>query len=372
MPKRSKKSAGGVDEGVMDTKEVLQAAKHAAKRREEVHKENLERALEKVDEAQVDKAVKALLKHVKLHREKVKAMKKKMDLLEGDDDDDDDDKDDPVLRESSKDFVFVTFALKQAPVSKLTFKAHRIPVKNAVVKPSPNRALCLLVKNKKEAQKWVADQEIPGLKKIVSLQELRTSYHRFQAKRELAAMYDVFLADDRIVCMLPKTLGKTFYSTSKKPIPVRLAQKNRVAGKLNDRIKAAVESAHFIVQGSYSSFKVARVSQSEKEVTENVMDGIAGAAMKVPGRWKNIQAIHIKTGNSAALPVFNSFPQTKTEQRDAEIERIDSPATHKDDQQPDKQRTNKKQKPRAKEKSDSKPKPKPKSNDHKRRKSSSA
>jgi ribosome biogenesis protein UTP30 len=76
--------------------------------------------------------------------------------------------------------------------------------------------VCLLVKDKAQARKELGEDYANqfGVKKIIDLAQLRSRYHAFQAKRELANEFDTFLADDRIVCMLPKTLGKAFYSTT--------------------------------------------------------------------------------------------------------------------------------------------------------------
>jgi ribosome biogenesis protein UTP30 len=44
------------------------------------------------------------------------------------------------------------------------------------------------------------------------------------------------------------------------------------------------------------------------DLAENVMETIRGVVSKIPGKWTNIQSIHIKTSNSTALPVYNALP----------------------------------------------------------------
>lgn len=46
---------------------------------------------------------------------------------------------------------------------------------------------------------------------IVPLKALKLEYKSFEAKRNLANMYDLFLADARIIRLLPPYLGKAFY-----------------------------------------------------------------------------------------------------------------------------------------------------------------
>ena len=47
-----------------------------------------------------------------------------------------------------------------------------------------------------------------------------------------------------------------------------------------------------------------------EEIVANIMAAGAGVAQRIPGKWANVQALHIKTHDSTALPVFNSLPDT--------------------------------------------------------------
>lgn len=49
--------------------------------------------------------------------------------------------------------------------------------------------------------------EIGKIAKVIGLSKLRTKHESFEAKRQLCAQYDLFLADDRILSYLPKLLG---------------------------------------------------------------------------------------------------------------------------------------------------------------------
>lgn len=50
---------------------------------------------------------------------------------------------------------------------------------------------------------------------IVPLKELKLEYQPFEAKRNLSNLSDVFLADARIIRLLPKLLGKNFYGRNR-------------------------------------------------------------------------------------------------------------------------------------------------------------
>lgn len=47
---------------------------------------------------------------------------------------------------------------------------------------------------------------------VISLRELKVEYKQYEAKIRLCHKYDKVLADARIIRLLPKLLGKPFYS----------------------------------------------------------------------------------------------------------------------------------------------------------------
>jgi ribosome biogenesis protein UTP30 len=53
------------------------------------------------------------------------------------------------------------------------------------------------------------------LHQIIGFRHLRKNYKTFEAKRKLAQSYSMFLADDSIIPMLSKYLGKEFFSRKK-------------------------------------------------------------------------------------------------------------------------------------------------------------
>ena len=89
--------------------------------------------------------------------------------------------------------------------------------------------VCLIVKD--EAKPWVLDliQKFPShlsyIKKVLTITSLRKKYTQYKDRRELVGRYDLFLADDRILPMLGKALGKNFFQQKKQPVPIRLTRK---------------------------------------------------------------------------------------------------------------------------------------------------
>ena len=59
----------------------------------------------------------------------------------------------------------------------------------------------------------------------------------------------------------------------------------------------------------YSSIKIGLTSQTPEQIAENIMYSINYIVDKVPGKWKNIQRLSIKTNKSVALPIYSSLPE---------------------------------------------------------------
>lgn len=177
------------------------------------------------------------------------------------------------------------------------------------------------------------------ISRVIDIAKLKAKYKSFESKRQLRAQHDIFLADDRVVTMLPETLGKVFYKGGeKRPIPVELAgnskgrtkaerdsfgfkkSKPKIEGKpsgpanigTDQTIARSIEQALgsalvHLAPSVTTAVKVAHTGMSAANVAENVEAVIHGMVDKyVPQKWKNVRAIHIKGPNTAALPVWQT------------------------------------------------------------------
>ncbi len=106
-----------------------------------------------------------------------------------------------------------------------------LPLPHPLLSPE-GAEICLFVKDHlgeghKAAKKRLEGFERKGgIAKVVGLSKLRTKYESHEAKRELCKLYDLFLADERILPSLPKLIGKSFFKKKKQPIPVDLTVKD--------------------------------------------------------------------------------------------------------------------------------------------------
>ncbi|KAJ7296685.1 hypothetical protein O6H91_01G162600 [Diphasiastrum complanatum] len=241
----------------------------------------------KVDESRVGKAVDALLKWMS-H----KTNGKPQQLLEDD------------------QLLYLVISLKKIPERERT-NPYRIPLPHPLFSLNGSQEVCLIVNdrekgiNKKEAKQKIL-QEGLGIAKVVGITKLKTDFFSFEAKRKLCGSYDLFLADDRILPRLPALLGKAFFKKKKHPIPVKLSR-----AQWKNQVEAACGSTFLYIRGgTCSMLKAARISQTRQEIMDNIMAAIQGAAEAVPKKWRNIRAIHLKTMESLALPLYQAMPDT--------------------------------------------------------------
>ena len=69
---------------------------------------------------------------------------------------------------------------------------------------------------------------------VISLRELKVEYKQYEAKLQLCNRFDLFLADDRIIRLVPQFLGKCFYKRKKIPLQINLKAKDLKVWCLNN------------------------------------------------------------------------------------------------------------------------------------------
>ena len=56
------------------------------------------------------------------------------------------------------------------------------------------------------------------------------------------------------------------------------------------------------------SCRVAKSSMSQEECTDNIIAVVVSAMEHISKKWLNIQALHLKSVNSVALPIYQTLP----------------------------------------------------------------
>ena len=143
-----------------------------------------------------------------------------------------------------------------------------------------------------------------GIARVIGVGKLKTKFKQYEAKRQLCSMYDVFLADKSVLPTLPHLLGKVFFEKNKKPLPVDLYKQNW--GEQFRRTLGA--TPFYLSEGLCSAVRAAHTGLTADEITANIITAVEKLATVLPKQFKSIQALHIKTHNSIALPIYHSLP----------------------------------------------------------------
>ena len=197
--------------------------------------------------------------------------------------------------------------------------------------------ICLIVKE--ESKPWCQEmiEKFPDhmgcVKKVLTLDSLRKKHSSYEQKRELLSKYNMFLADDRILPMMSKALGKGFIKAKKLPVPVDVTRETA----LPFAIQKALSATYMTVNtGTCISIKAGHTGMDSKKLTENVLAIAKAAATKIPHSWANIQMIGVKTADSVSLPVYNKTPEALREIAKLAGVETKAPKEEAGDKQPEK------------------------------------
>ena len=165
--------------------------------------------------------------------------------------------------------------------------------------------VCLIVKDPQRKYKdIVAEKGVKSIHRVIGVSKLKTKFKQYEAKRQLVGTYDVFLADDRVIPVLPHLLGKTFFERKKLPLPIDMSRNN-----LENEVSKALRSTPFYLSEGYcSTIKVGNTGMGTESLVANIVSAMEQVAEKLPKKWKNILSLNIKTHDSIALPIWNSLP----------------------------------------------------------------
>lgn len=231
------------------------------------------------------------------------------------------------------EYIFLQFGFKKVSLQRQTIK---VVLPHAVVdKVTP---ICLFVSDVDRSERdysitvdkyrEMLDQTaVKPQIDIVPLKQLKLEYKEYENKRQLLAMYDIFLADARIVHLLPSHLGRHFFKRKRFPLQVDLTCRD-----LKKEMTRALKTSCCVLAGRGSSgqMTVGKLSQTTEQVTENVLCCVEKLASSLPGGWNNIRSAHIKIQDTPSIPIYVSFgskdevelPQRKRVKEELEAEEV--------------------------------------------------
>ncbi|KAL8811391.1 MAG: hypothetical protein Q9223_001785 [Gallowayella weberi] len=279
-----------------------------------------------LDESQTLKASKALLQHIRAESDRKEATSITKNLLKASSDGSD--------LDSSADAepIWLSLTTKKHIVDKHRLKPGKIPLPHSLNQP-PTTTVCLITCDpQRQVKDIISHPSFPTtlssrITKVLGISKLKARYQPFESRRKLLNEHDVFLADARVITLLPKILGKVFYQSPKKPVPVNLEaikQKDtagkRVAPKNTDEKARSIGSPLQVAKeiektincalvhlspSNNTAVRIGRSSFTAQQIADNVASVVAGLVEKfIPQGWRNIRAVHIKGPNTMALPIW--------------------------------------------------------------------
>jgi len=179
--------------------------------------------------------------------------------------------------------------------------------------------LCLFVRDevKQAVEDWLEDSPVPGYVQVLSYKDLKSTYHDHHKRRELTQKYDAFVCDDSILPMLTRLLGETFRRAKMEAGAVVVDPAKPLA--LRRALEAARDSTYVrqLGAGSNTSVRVGTTAFNPDDLAENVMATILPTVARVPGGWRNVQQVTLKSETSVALPLYCAMPELEAVTGDA-------------------------------------------------------
>lgn len=129
---------------------------------------------------------------------------------------------------------------------------------------------------------------------------MKTKYKSYEAKRQLCDSFDLFLADERVLSLLPPILGKYFFQKKKIPLPVDLSSPKAEA--IIDSLSGAIQSTvYYKTTGPCASVKVGVVGQEPEKVASN----INMVVKHLESKKYEFRTLSLKTNSSISLPIYS-------------------------------------------------------------------
>jgi ribosome biogenesis protein UTP30 len=183
----------------------------------------------------------------------------------------------------------------------------RIAIPNSIFNAGgEGHNICLFVRSEDKVaiESELSNSPIEGVDKVLSINDVKKLYAPHKEKKTLLNTFTHFVCDVRIMGHLYNLLGKVFGARNHYPIPIEYKNPSKL-----DKAMALFKDATYMhYRGSNITIRFGHTKQTADEINKNIEVGLAFAVQKLPNQWKDVVSIHIKSSDSAALPVFSKLP----------------------------------------------------------------
>jgi ribosome biogenesis protein UTP30 len=207
------------------------------------------------------------------------------------------------LLSDDNQFININIEVNKLPELE-SLRVVSIPIPFPLYSKTFNSRVFLIVKDPQRQMKEKLDEagvsHLP-ISKVCAVSKLSKKYNQYKDRRELLRQYDLFVADVRVVNMLPERLGKYFFEKKRIPALVNLDE------NIKDSLEQIIGSTFLIsAKGPVFTIKVGRNSMTSSEISENIEAVVKAIPKILPGISKeNIRRIEVKGELTPALPVYN-------------------------------------------------------------------
>jgi len=211
------------------------------------------------------------------------------------------------LFEDSPEYVSLLLLLREIPLPKhvhllrLTLPHQILP---------ENTEICIFIADRPELKQTIKSLNIPNVKKIYTVTQLRKRCGKsFEARRILLQRFDLFIAHETILPLLPRLVGSTFLRDQKTvPVPFK-APRGETEKVIENQIHSILHSTFFKwTSGVHYNIRVGRLDQKTEEIVENIKSVCEQVSRFIPFGLQNLITLFVKTTSSIELPIWTNFP----------------------------------------------------------------
>jgi ribosome biogenesis protein UTP30 len=192
------------------------------------------------------------------------------------------------------------------PVAQKVQKPVRVKIPHSLFSiDEDEHSVCLFCKtdDKEAIEKYLEEHPVPGLNKVVSMNDVKKLHKEFKQRKGLLSEHSHFLCHTSIARQLYNNLGNAFSDRNHFPVQVSFDAPSELAGV----VAKAVASTYMHLAGTNLCIKMGKTSLSAAQNAENVLEGVEFAVQKLQNGWSDVHSVHLKTKDSASLPVYTKL-----------------------------------------------------------------
>ena len=239
-------------------------------------------------------------------------------------------------------------------ITKPVIKPVRVKIPNSLFSEEEEHSICLFCRSEDKAlieenmnMEKKGSAIIEGFNKVISLNEVRKFYSSYKDKKALLTEYTHFVCDARVMRQLYNLLGKVFGARHNYPVPIEYNEKNGTS--IAAGVRKSIDSTYMHLSGHQISISIGNTTMEPSHVAENIVAGLNFAILKFKNAWKDVHSIHLKTSDSASLPIYSkvtnemtTFVATKMKEEKKKKKKIAAAAAEKVEEEEEEEKEKKK------------------------------